>query len=266
VEVSEVGNANARLISNRIRRQWFWLGMALALHVAAVVAVLTLFVRGRVAPVEAAIAAALVIGAPITGIWLERRDAVGRRPVRWLRRALGVVVPNAVAVGLAGGAVTGGSGQILAVVGLGVAQLACVVLAARAMRYPLRPELGEMVVEVTEKLRSDHQAGSPTWALQDEVYLTDQELVAVVRPGPTSAFGISARLADVMDVSVRAARPGEGPWIRPDDSRQYFAGVGEVVEVRHRRGALVVPACNAAAFAEVIRSRIAARHGMSTSG
>jgi len=259
-----VSNSNARLICNRIRRQWFWLGLAVALHMAAVVAVLTLVVRGRVAPVETALAAALVIGAPITGIWLERRDAVRRRPARWLRRASGVVVPNAVALGLASGAVTDGPGQVLPAAGLVVTQLACVVLAARALRYPLRPELGEMAVEVTEKVRSDHQSGVLAWALQDEVRLTDRKVLVVVRPGPMSAFGIAVRLDDVMDVSARAAQPGERPWIRLDGGQQYFVGEGEVVEVRHRRGALVVPVCHAAAFAEVIRSRIAARKGMPT--
>lgn len=259
-------NSNARLISNRIRRQWFWLGLALALHVAALVAVLTLVVRGRVAPVEAALATALVVGAPITGICLEWRDAVRRRPTRWLRRALGVVVPSAVALGLASGAVTDGPGQVLPAVGLAVAQLICVALAVRAMRYPLRPELGEMSVEVTEKVRSVHQTSAPAWALQDEVRLTDREFVAVVRPGPSSAFGIGVRLADVMSVLVRPARPGEGPWVRLEDGGRYFAGECDVVEVRHRGGALVVPVCNAAAFAEVIRVRVAARQGMPTSG
>jgi hypothetical protein len=264
VEVSGVSESNARLIANRIRRQWFWLGLAVALHGAAVVAVLTLVVRGRVASVEAACAAALVIGAPITCVWLERRDAVRRRPARWLRRALGVVVPNAVAVGLASGAVTDGPGRVLPAVGLVVVQLACVLLAARALRYPLRAEVGEMAVEVTEKVRSDHQSGTPAWALQDEVHLTEREILAVVRPRPMSAFGIAVRLADVMDVSVRPARPGEGPWVRLDDGGQYFVGEGDVVEVRHRRGALVVPVCNAEAFAEVIRSRIAARRVLPT--
>jgi hypothetical protein len=262
VEVSGVSDSNARLISNRVRRQWFWLGLAMALHVAALVAVLRVVVRGRVAPVEAVPAAALVIGAPIAGFWLERRDAVRRRPARWLRRALGVVVPNAAAVGLASGAVTEGPVQALPAVGLAVMQLACVVLAARAMRYPLRPELGEMDVEVSERIRSDHQAGTP--ALQDEVRLTGEELVAVLRPGPTSAFGIRVRLADVMGVSARPARPDDGPWVRFADGEQYFAGEGDVVEVRHRRGALVVPVRNAAAFAEVCRSRIATRQGTPT--
>jgi hypothetical protein len=264
VEVSGVSDSNARLIANRIRRQWFWLGLAVALHVAAVVAVLTLVVRGRVAPVEAAIAAVLVIGAPLACGWLERRDAVRRRPARWLRRALGVVVPNAVAVGLAVGAVVDGPGQVLPAVGLAGTQLACVALASWALRYPLRPELGEMAVEVTDKVRSDHQSGVPVWALQDEVRLTEREILAVVRPGPMLAFGVAVRLDDVMDVSARAAQPGGRPWIRLDGGEQYFAGEGEVVEVRHRRGALVVPACHAEAFAEVVRSRVAARQGSLT--
>lgn len=211
-----MSDSDARLIANRICRQWFWLGLAVALHVAAVVPVLTVVVRGRIAPVEAALAAALVIAAPITCVWLERRDAVRRRPARWLRRALGVVVPNAVAVGLASGAVTDGPGQVLPAVGLVVAQLACVLLAARALRYPLRAELGEMAVEVTDKVRSDHQSGVPVWALQDEVRLTEREVLVVVRPGPMSAFGVAVRLDDVMDVSARAAQPGERPWIRLD--------------------------------------------------
>ncbi len=184
-----MGNSHARLISSRIRQQWFWLGLAIALHVAAMFVVLTSVVAGRVAPVEAVAAAALVIGAPITCVWLERRDAVRRRPARWLRRAMGVVVPSAVAVGLASGAVTDGRGQALPAVGLVVAQLACVVLAARALRHPVRAELGEMAVEVIAKVRSDYQSATPTWALQDEVRLTDREFVAVLRPGPASAFG-----------------------------------------------------------------------------
>jgi hypothetical protein len=264
VEVSGVSDSNARLIANRIRRQWFWLGLAVALHVAAVVAVLTLVVRGRLAPVEAAIAAVLVIGAPLAGGRLEQRDAVRRRPACWLRRALGVVVPNAVAVGLATGAVTDGPGQALPAVVLVVTQLGCVALAARALRYPLRPELGEMAVEVTDKVRSGHQVGTPSWALQDEVRVTGREVVVVLRPGPGSAIGIGVRLDDVMDVSVRPVRPGEGPWVLLDSGGRYFAGEGDVVEVRHRDGELVVPACNAAVLAEVIRSRIAARRGMPT--
>jgi hypothetical protein len=263
MEVSEVNSSNARLICNRICRQWFWLGLVLAVHVAALVAVLTLVVRGRVAPVEAAIAAVLVIGAPLAGGRLEQRDAVRRRPARWLRRAVGVVVPNVVALGLVGGAVVDGW-QVQAAVGAGVLQLVGVVLAARALRYPLRPELGEMAVEVTEKVRSAHQVGMPAWALQDEVRLTGREVVVVLRPGPGSAIGIGVRLDDVMDVSVRPVRPGEGPWVLLDNGGRYFAGEGDVVEVRHRDGELVVPVCNAAVFAEVIRSRIAARWGVPT--
>jgi hypothetical protein len=263
MEVSEVNSSNARLICNRICRQWFWLGLVLAVHVAALVAVLTLVVRGRVAPVEAAIAAVLVIGAPLAGGRLEQRDAVRRRPARWLRRAVGVVVPNVVALGLVGGAVVDGW-QVQAAVGAGVLQLVGVALAARALRYPLRPELGEMAVEVTEKVRSAHQVGMPAWALQDEVRLTGREVVVVLRPGPGSAIGIGVRLDDVMDVSVRPVRPGEGPWVLLDNGGRYFAGEGDVVEVRHRDGELVVPVCNAAVFAEVIRSRIAARWGVPT--
>jgi hypothetical protein len=121
-----------------------------------------------------------------------------------------------------------------------------------------------MAVEVTAKVRSQHQAGVPAWALQDEVRLTEREFVAVVRPGPASAYGIGVRLADVREVLVRPARPGEGPWVRLADGQQYFAGEGEVVEVRHCGGALVVPVLNPAAFAEVIRSRIAAHLGVPT--
>ncbi|OZM82255.1 hypothetical protein [Pseudonocardia sp. MH-G8] len=234
----------------------------MALYVAAAVAVLTVVVRSRVAPVEAACAVALVIGAPIACGRLEWRDAVHRRPARWLRRALGVVLPTAVAFGLASGAVTDGPVQALPAVVLVVTQLACVVLAARALRYPLRSELGEMAVEVTAKVRSGHQVGTPAWALPDEVRLTGRDVVVVLRPGPGSVSGIGVRLDDVMDVSVRPARPDGGPWIRLDSGAQYFAGEGDVVEVRHRDGALVVPVCNATAFAEVIRSRITLRQGM----
>jgi hypothetical protein len=229
-----VSNSNARLISNRLRRQWFWLGLALTAHVVALVAVLALVVRGRVAPVEvAALAAALVVGAPIMGVWLERRDAVRLRPARWLRRALVVVVPHACAVGLASRAITEEwPVQILAAAGLVVAQLVCVVMAGRAMRYPLRPELGEM---------------------------------DVLRPGPVSAFGISVQLADVKGVSVRPARPEDSPWVRLDGGRQYVVTGGDVIELRRRGGTLVLPVRNAAVFAEVIRSRIAVRHGVPTS-
>jgi hypothetical protein len=264
VEVSGVSEFNSRLIADRIRRQWFWLGLAAASHLAAVVAVLTVVVRGRVAPVEAAIAAALAIGAPVWGLRLECLDPVRCCPARWLRRAPAVVVPTAVAFGLASGAVTAGPGRVLPAVGLAGVQLTCVVLAARALRYPLRSELGEMAIDVIEKVRSGHQVGTPLWALQDEVRLTGREVVVVLRPGPASAIGIGVRLDDVMDVSVRPARSDEGPWIRFGGGAQYFAGAGDVLEVRHRAGALVVPACNAVAFAEVIRSRIAARQGVPT--
>ncbi|MFC5231657.1 hypothetical protein [Pseudonocardia zijingensis] len=229
---------------------------------ATVVAVLTLVVRGRVAPVEATCAVALVIGAPIAGVWLERRDAVCHRPARWLRRALGVVVPTAAAFGLVSGAAVGGSAQVLPAVGLAVTQVACVVLAARALRYPVGPELGEMAVEVVEKVRSRHQVGVPAWALPDEVRLNGQEIVVVLSPGPGTAIGIVVRLDDVRDVAVRPGRPDEGPWIRLDSGGQYFAGDGDVLEIRHRDGELVVPVCGAAAFAEVIRSRIAAQRGV----
>jgi hypothetical protein len=266
VEVSGVSNSNARLISNRIRRQWFWLGLALAVHAAALVAVLAVVVRGRVAPVEvAALAAALVVGAPIMGVWRERRDAVRHRPARWLRRALVVVVPHACAVGLASSAITEEwPVQTLAAVGLVAAQLVCVVIAGRAMRYPLRPELGEMDVEVCEKIRSD-QSGLPAWVLQDEVCLTDREIVAVLRPGPASAFGISVQLADVKGVSVRPARPEDSPWARLEGGGQYVVTGGDVIELRRRCGTLVLPVRNAAVFAEVIRSRIAVRHSVPTS-
>jgi len=200
------------------------------------------------------------------GFWLERRDAVRHRPALWLRRALVVVVPHACAVGLASSAVTEEwSMQALAAVGLVVAQLVCVAMAARAVRYPLRADLGEMAVEVSEKVRSEHQSDTPVWTLQDEVRLTGREFVAVLRPGPMSAFGISVQLADVEAVSVRAARPADNPWVRLDDGGQYFVTEGEVIELVHRGGTLVVPVHNAAAFAEVIRSRIAVGHGMPTS-
>ncbi|WP_143517249.1 hypothetical protein [Pseudonocardia sp. MH-G8] len=262
-----MSNSNERLISHRIRRQWFWLGLAVVVHVAALVAVLTLVVGGRVAPVGvAAAAAALVIGAPITAFWLERRDAVRHRPDRWLRRALLVVVAHACAVGLASSAGTAEwQVQALLVVALAVVELVCVVMAGRALRFPLTPELGEMAVEVSEKIRSEHQAGTPVWALQDEMRLTDEGVVAILSPGAMSAFGIGVRLADVEAVSVRPGRAADNPWVRLDGGERYFVTGEEVIELRHRGGTMVVPVCNAAAFAEVIRARIAVCHGIPTS-
>jgi hypothetical protein len=261
-----VSNSKEELISRRIGRQWVWLGLTSTVHMAVVVAVLTVVVGGRVAPVGvAAPAAALVIGAPLAALWLERRDPVGHRPDRWLRRALFPVAAHACAAGLVAAVVVGGFRAALAVVGLAALELAGVALAGRALRHPLTPELGEMAFEVSRKIRSAHQADTPVWALQDELRLTDGEVVAVLRPGPTSAFGIAVRLADVEAVSARPGRPADNPWVQLGDGGWYVPAGGEVLEIRHRDDTLVVPVRDAAAFADVIRARIADRLGMSTS-
>jgi hypothetical protein len=145
-------------------------------------------------------------------------------------------------------------------------ELGCVVLAGRAVRYPLAPELGVMNVEVSVGIRSS-QVGVPDWALPDEVRLTDREILAIVQPSPTAAFGRRIELADVVGVSARQARPQDNPWLTLEYGREYVVPAGDVVvEVRSRRGDMVLPVRDAVTFAEVIRSRIAAVRAKQVAG
>jgi hypothetical protein len=245
-------------ISGRLRRRNLWLGVGLAIHLAATVASIRAAVGGMVLPVSDAVGVvALSISTPFLLVWFERRTAIWNRPARWLRRALGVLAPHGVAIGITTGAILTGFAwpvRVACPLLLVLVQAGCVTLASRAVRYPLTPELGRMRVEVEAKIRSTDNL--PALASPHDVRLTNEEIIITVRPSISYCVMPRISLDAVTSAAARPALPQDSPWIRIPEGGEYFVTSGDVVEVKCRSGSAVLPVYDAAAFTEVLRSRL----------
>lgn len=253
-----MGDRDGVMIRGRLRRRNLWLGIGLSIHAAGTVVILLAVVDNIVRPM--AVAAATVVLAvlpPLLAVWFERRTMIRDRPAQWLRRAAGVTIPHAVAFGLTTSTMLAQLPwpvRVSAPLLLVVAQAGCVTLASRAVRYPLTPELGGMRVEVEVKIRSAENG--PVWASQHDVRLTEKEIITTVRPGISYGLMTSIPLETVTSVVSRSAHPRDSPWYRLPDGTEYPVIAGEVLDVRYPGGSAVLPVYDAAAFAEVIRSRL----------
>jgi hypothetical protein len=72
-------------------------------------------------------------------------------------------------------------------------------------------------------------------------------------------------LADVTGVEVRPSRRQDNPWIRLPDGIEYYMLSGDVIVIRHKQGATVLPVFEAPAFADVILIRVAKAQKVATS-
>jgi hypothetical protein len=215
-------------------------------------------IGGVVLPVGSAIGVvALAVSSPFLFVWLEHRGAIRSWPARWLRRALGVSIPPAFAFGITSSAMLTGVAwpvRMACPLLLVLAQAGCVTLASRAVRFPLTRELGWMGVEVEVKIRSSDNL--PAMASQHVVRLTEEAITTTVRPSILYCVMTHIPLDAVKSVTARPARPQDSPWIRLPDGGEYFVTPGDVVEVKYRGGSAVLPVYDAAAFTEVIRTRL----------
>jgi hypothetical protein len=253
-------NDSSRRASARVRRARAWLNAAIVVHVLTLVTINVLVGFGYVQPAaRAAVVALLATGPLLTLLWYERRHPSDNRPACWPARALATSLPQAAASGLAGGGLLGESvlapwqqGVLIGCATL-LVQLGPAVLASLTLLRPLTPELGETSVEVVVNVRSNR--GVPRWLEYDDVRLTDQEIIATVRPNFSWKGMISIPLIDVIAVDERTGTPQDNPWIRIDDDLALDVPPGDVVAIRHRHGTRVLPVYDAAAFADVIRVR-----------
>lgn len=254
-------NDEAR-VASRLRRRNLWWYLGMSVHLAATGAILSAAADGAVQPLGLATGTIVLAAAsPALAAWLEWREPIWSRPASWLRRALGVLIPQTVAFGITGGVVLSGFAWPVRVAGpllLMMVQLGCVVLASRAMRYPLTPELGRMPVEVAVKIRSSDNA--PAVASQHDVRLTEQEIVTTVRPNFSSSAMQRIALEAVTSVVARPGRPQDSPWFKLSDGLEFFITPGHVVEVEYRGGTAVLPVYDAIAFAEVVQARLESMH------
>lgn len=174
---------------------------------------------------------------------------------------MAVVPVHAVGVGIAVGDLLAPAGMamwsavasIAAVVS--AVELLPVVLAVRAVRRPLSADLGEIDVEIQVKIRSGGRRSTP-WLAQDDVRLTDEQLIITARPGPRWGYVRIIDLTDVRAVEVRPTREGDGSWFSTGDGHTHPPPPGDVVVIDHRRGVQILPVFEPKGFAEVLRARV----------
>jgi hypothetical protein len=247
----------------RLRRARGWLGMAFLVHGTTFVFVLfAAAAGGSIRPTAAALAAgALAVLSLVLLLWWERRLPTARRPALWVRRGTMVVLLNAVAFGIAAGAVLDRTSPpswekvvLFACAPLVIEYLA-IRLASGALRRPLSSDLGEMNIEVLAKIRSSAE-WRPSWLANDDVRLADDSIVITVRPDSKWAFVARIEFADVVDVDIRRTTAQDGPWFVADGGRMFWPPSGDVVAIKHRQGSQLLPVYEPAGFAEVLRARI----------
>jgi hypothetical protein len=246
-------------VRKRHLRAGLWLVCAIAVHVAVMVAGFFVIVgRAGVSPIQATVAATMAVAPLLILLITEFRWPSRSRPVVWPRRSIAISLAQALVLGvgtvplpqpdLSGGA-------LAALVAAPLLQVGPAILASRALRFPLTPELGATDVEVQARIRS-HQPGIPDWLSQDEVTLNEWELLVKLRPSVSSAFLVRIPLLDIEDVSARSAVPQDSPWITVAKSHVYVVPAGDVVVVQRRDGTLVLPVRLAEEFAATARARV----------
>ena len=244
----------------RVRRARLWLGTAVVVHVITLVAINGLAGLGYVRPAPmAGVVSVLAAGPLLVLLWYERRDPSDDRPACWPARAVATSLPQAAASGMVGSHLIGETvlagwplSAVLACATLSV-QVGPAVLASRTLRCPLTPELGETDVEVLARVRSSR--GVPRWLEYDDVRVTDQHVIATIRPNMSWKGVLCIPLVDVVSVDVRPGTPQDSPWIRLEGEFAYDVPAGDVVVIHHRCGTQVLPVYDAAAVADLIRVR-----------
>jgi hypothetical protein len=253
---------SSRRASARVRRARHWLDSAIVAHVLTLVTINVLVGSGYVQPaVTAAVVMVLATGPLLLLMRYERRHPSDDRPACWPARALATSLPQAVASGMVGAGLVGltvlapwEQGMLLACATVSV-QVSPAVLASRTLRRRLTPELGETGVEILVKIRSNR--GVARWLENDDVRLTDQEIITTVRPNFSWKGVICIALIDVVEVEARPGTSQDNPWFRLDEDFTCDVPPGDVVVIRHRRGTQVLPTYEAAALADLIRLRAA---------
>jgi hypothetical protein len=247
---------------NRLRRARGWLGAAFFVHGTTFVFVLLAAAGGSIRPTGAALAAgALAVASLVLLLWWERRAPTARRPARWVPRGMAIVLPHAVAFGIAAAALLGRTSpppwEKVVLFGCAplVIELVATAIASRALRRPLSADLGAMDVEVFVKIRSSAE-WLPSWLAHDEVRLTDDSMIITVRPDSKWKFVGRIAFVDVVDVGTRRTTPQDGPWFGADGGRMFWPPSGEVVVIKHRRGTQLLPLYEPEGFADVLRARI----------
>jgi hypothetical protein len=238
------------------------LSVAFFVHGATFVFVVFAVAGGSIRPTVAAVAAGgLAVTSLVLLLWWERRLPTARRPAHWVRRGTMVILLQAVAFGIAAGAVLDRASPpawekvVLFACAPLLIEFLAIGLASRALRHPLSADLGEMDIEVLAKIRSPAE-WQPAWLAHDDVRLTDDSIVITVRPDSKWAFVARIAFADVVDVDVRRGTPQDGPWFVADGGRTFWPPSGDVVVITHRQGRQLLPVHEAAGFTEVLRARI----------
>lgn len=255
----------------RLRRAQIWLITAFSTLGAAVVFVAAAVVDGRFGPIGS-VGVLLLVAVPLFALFVrERRAPSVRCPARWTSRGLGVGLPAASAVGIvvATSATAAGWSPWWAALPAGsvalIAVVVPVVLASRALRYPLSAALGALDVDVRVPLRAA-ASRLPGWLARDDVTLTRDSLIIMVRPDSKWAFAERIPLEDIRDVRTRSVTTTDGPWFTAEDGPVLWPPAGEVVVISLRNGSKVLPTYHPAGFAEVLRARVRRLAAIAESG
>jgi hypothetical protein len=249
-------SATAR--ARRLRRARRWLGVAIGAHV--LIAAITVVVL-RSAVLDSAPFSWILIGAaalPVLVMALvERRDPSRTRPMHWPLRSASMGVPQALAAGGAAALAVGTDPVVTSAVGV-IALLAALgpaAMAGRALRSPFTADLGELDVEIIEKIRVfGHRRNR--WSASDHAALTRSELQITLWPDVRTFRRLTFPLETIGEVTVRAATTHDNPWITLDTGQTYTVPAGTtVLAITHRHGSGVLPVYRPHAFAVLLDVR-----------
>jgi hypothetical protein len=222
---------------------------------ATIVAVLSSAVLDSVALAGILICSATV---PVLGMWLvERRASSRTRPVLWPLRSAAVGVPQSLAIGVAAGLDGGTSSAVAGAAGAValLAPLAAASMASRTLRSPLTADLGELDIEIMDKIRV-LGPGLNRWSASDYASITRDELQITLWPDLRTARRYTFPLETIEEVTVRAATEYENPWITLDTGQTYGIPGGTIVlALTHSRGRGILPVYRPHEFAELLNVR-----------
>lgn len=244
----------------RARRSRILLRAASATHAIVLATTLAALIGRFVTSIGDAVAIGILVVLATFAIELgERFGDRALRPAVWPARAFGTASLEGAALGIAAvGALGLGvlSGIAVAVAVLAV-HVTLAVLARNTLLRPLPPEIGGFDYEVVAKIRLPANSTQPRWTSPDQVRLSTTDITILVRFGAVGAAQATIALADVDAVAVRESRVADGPWLHlPNGALTAEPGV-EVVALRHGGQRQILPVYGAAAFAEVLRVRVA---------
>lgn len=196
---------------------------------------------------------------PLLGLlWIAWRKGLRYRPQQWPMASLLTAVVQAAGAMAALNLHLGGlhpAVNILLYLLLWIPPAFVAWVAQYALVEPPSAELGQSPYHVPFRVRTREKS---LWD-SDSVTMTEDALKIHVRVGaaeaPRRAPWKTVPLNEITAAGVRAAVPGEPPWVTPRNGPGLAVPSGEVAVVRTHAGDQVLPIAHAKAFVEVLRAR-----------